>query len=265
MFSGFMVHAWQAGTLVALVAGVVGFFVVLRGAAFPAHAIPNGAFAGAAGASLLGASPTAGLLLASLLGALGIDLLGRRAKHDVATALVLVVMLGLGDLFVSQVSGDAEGIYALLFGSLFALPSVTPTLVLSVVCLALVVLVARPLVLSSTAPELAQVRGVPTRVLGLVFLALVALVTTLSVPLVGALLLFPLLLGPAAAAQLVVRRPLGAMVGSVLLSLITVWASLVLTYRTSWPVSFFVGVGCAGWYLGARVVVQLQRRSGGRS
>ena len=84
MFSGFMVNAWEVATIVAVVAGVVGFFVVLRGSAFPAHAIPNGAFAGAAGANLIGVSPLVGLGVFSLLAALGISSLGRRGRPDVA-------------------------------------------------------------------------------------------------------------------------------------------------------------------------------------
>ncbi len=98
MFSGFMVNAWEVSSVVAVVAGLVGFFVVLRGSAFVAHAVPNGSFAGAAGASLIGINTLIGLGAFSLLGALGIGLLGRRGRHDVVTALALVMMLGLGSL-----------------------------------------------------------------------------------------------------------------------------------------------------------------------
>src|SRR6202161_3086652 len=101
MFSGFMTNTWIVATIVAVVAGAVGFFVVLRGSAFVADALPTGAFAGAAGASLIGVSALIGLCVFSLLGALGIGWLGRRARHDVAVALALVVMLGLGALFLS--------------------------------------------------------------------------------------------------------------------------------------------------------------------
>src|ERR1700758_367579 len=101
VFSGFMVNAWMVGSIVALVAGLVGFFTVLRGSAFAAHAIPNGSFAGAAGAVLVGVNTLVGLGVFSLLGALGIGVLGRRGRHDVVTALALVMMLGLGSLFVS--------------------------------------------------------------------------------------------------------------------------------------------------------------------
>src|SRR6202453_384813 len=118
MFSSFMINAWEIGTIVAVVAGVVGFFVVLRGSAFVAHAIPNGSLAGAAGASLIGGNTILGFGVFALFGALGIGVLGRRGRHDVATALALVMMLGLGALFVSVRAEYAPEIYSLLFGEI---------------------------------------------------------------------------------------------------------------------------------------------------
>src|ERR1700753_3559993 len=113
MFSGFMMNTWIAGTIVAVIAGMTGFFAVLRGSTFAAHAIPNGAFAGAAGASLLGINVIWGLAVFALGGALGIGALGgesggRKARTDVVTALALVVMLGVGALFVSVGTSYAE-------------------------------------------------------------------------------------------------------------------------------------------------------------
>jgi zinc/manganese transport system permease protein len=102
VFAGFMINAWATATIVAVVGGVVGYFVVLRGAAFPAHAIPKGAFAGADGASLLGVSPLIGLGVFSLLGALGIGTLARRGRNDAVTALALVMMLAFGAAFLSR-------------------------------------------------------------------------------------------------------------------------------------------------------------------
>src|SRR5579859_7961133 len=121
MFSGFMVNTWTVATIVAAVAGVVGFFVVLRGSAFVADALPTGAFAGAAGASLVGVSTLVGLGVFSLLGALGIGWLGRRSRHDVATALTLVMMLGLGSLFLSLSTQYESEIYSLLFGEVLGI------------------------------------------------------------------------------------------------------------------------------------------------
>src|SRR5215470_6422746 len=117
MFSGFMVNTWTVATIVAVIAGVVGF-VVLRGSAFPAHAIPKGAFAGAAGASLLGINTLIGLGVFSLLAALGIGRLSRRGRSDVVTALALVLMLALGAAFLSRSSQYEPEIYSLLFGEI---------------------------------------------------------------------------------------------------------------------------------------------------
>src|SRR5262249_61867783 len=102
MFAPFMMNAWITATIVAVVAGIVGYFVVLRGSAFPAHAIPKGAFAGAAYAALIGVSTLLGLAVFALLGALGIGTLGRRGRNDVATALTLVMMLALAAAFLSR-------------------------------------------------------------------------------------------------------------------------------------------------------------------
>src|ERR1700729_2641492 len=118
-----MVNAWIVGTIVAVVAGAVGFFVVTRGSAFAAHALPNGSFAGAAGAALIGISTLIGLTVGCLLGALGIALLGRRGRHDVAPALVLVLMLALGSLFLSLSSQYAPAVYSLLFGEILGIGS----------------------------------------------------------------------------------------------------------------------------------------------
>src|SRR5579859_1237288 len=162
MFSGFMVNTWAVATIVAVIAGAVGFFVVLRGNAFPAHAIPKGAFAGAAGASLLGVSTLAGLGVASLLSALGIGWLGRRGRSDVVTALALVVMLALGAAFLSRTSQYEPEIYALLFGEILGVSTtqLLPVAVLGLVCVAAVVAMYRPLMLSSVAPEIAEAKGI---------------------------------------------------------------------------------------------------------
>ena len=118
MFAGFMVNAWTVGTVVAVVAGVVGFFVVLRGSAFAAHAIPNGAFAGAAGANLLGLNTSSGWGSSRSWPRSGIGSLGRRGRHDVVTALALVLMLALGALFLSRSTEYEPEIYSLLFGEI---------------------------------------------------------------------------------------------------------------------------------------------------
>src|SRR5580658_2868940 len=145
-----MVNAWVVATIVAVVGGAVGFFVVLRGSAFVAHAIPNGSFAGAAAASLVGVNALIGLGVFSLGGALGIGLLGRRGRHDVATALTLVFMLGLGALFLSFSVEYAPEIYSLLFGEVLGISvnEIAPVAVLGAVCIVAIMVLYRPLMLS---------------------------------------------------------------------------------------------------------------------
>jgi len=254
MFSSFMLNTWVAGTAVAVIAGVTGFFAVLRGSTFAAHAIPNGAFAGAAGAALLGLNPFAGLAAFSVAGALGIAALSRRARSDVATALTFVMMLGVGALFVSWSTQYAQEAYSLLFGEVFGVSAaeVRPIVVLGAVSVAAIVVMFRPLLLSSALPEVAEARGVPPRRMELAFLLVMALATSMTVPVVGALLMFSLMIGPAAAARSLTARPGLAMALSVLIALVTVWAAIAASYQSNWPLGFFVGVIGAAFFLAGK-------------
>lgn len=254
MFENFMISTWIAGTIVAVVAGVVGFFVVLRGSSFVAHAIPNSAFAGAAGASLVGASTVAGLLVFAVAGALGIGWLGKRGRHDVATALAIVVMLGLGSLFLSFSVEYAPEIYSLLFGEVLGVSNseLAPTAILGILAVLAVAALYRPLMLTSTMPELAEARGVRRQRVEMVFLVIVAVVTTMSVPVVGALLMFSLMIGPPAAARSFTATPLVAMLLSVGFALASVWTAIALSYLTNWPIGFFVGAIGVVFYLAGR-------------
>ena len=243
MFSGFMLNTWTVATMVAVVAGVVGFFIVLRGSSFVADAVPQGAFAGAAGASLIGVSTLLGLAVFALIGALGIGWLSRRSRQDVATALALVVMLGLGALFLSLSTEYAPEIYSLLFGEVLGVSTneVAPVAALGAVCVAAIIVMYRPLMLSSVAPELAEARGVSSHRMEMCFLVVVALATSMSLPVVGALLIFSLMVGPPAAARSFTSKPLLAMALSVVIALVTVWVAIAASYTSNWPIGFFVG------------------------
>lgn len=262
MFSGFMVNAWIVASIVAVVAGAVGFFVVLRGSAFVAHAIPNGAFAGAAGAVLLGVGTIVGLGVFSLLGALTIGLLGRRGRHDAVTALALVTMLGLGALFLSLSSEYEPAVYSLLFGEVLGISSTElgPTAALAVVCVLAVSLLYRPLMLSSVLGEVGEARGIDRFRMELAFLVVVALATTMTVPVVGTLLIFSLMIGAPAAARSFTDRPERALFLSVLLALLTVWAAIALSYTTNYPIGFFVGTAGAVLYAIGRLWAAIGRR-----
>jgi zinc/manganese transport system permease protein len=248
MFGGFMMHAWIVAKMVSVVGGAVGFFIVMRGSAFVAHAIPNGAFAGAAGASLVGVSTLLGLGVFSLGGALGIGLLSRRGRHDVATALSLVFMLGLGALFLSFSVEYAPAVYSLLFGEVLGISDneIWPTIALTAVCLLALAILWRPLLLASVLPDGAQ--GLDPFKLEIAFLVLVALATTVTVPVVGTALIFSLMIGPPAAARAFTARPGVALALSVAIAIVVVWAAIALSYYTNWPVGFFVGMFSAGAY-----------------
>ena len=255
MFSGFMVNAWIVATIVAIVGGAIGFFVVLRGSSFVAHAVPNGSFAGAAAASLIGINSLIGLGVFSLGGALGIGLLGRRGRHDVATALTLVFMLGLGALFLGFSAGYGPEIYSLLFGEVLGISTnqLAPTIALAIASLAALALIYRPLLLSSVVPEAAHARGISPFVVELCFLLVVALATTMTVPVVGTALIFSLMIGPPAAARAFASRPPLAIALSVAIALVAVWSAIALSYQTNWPVGFYVGSISAASYACGRV------------
>jgi zinc/manganese transport system permease protein len=262
MFSGFMTNAWIVATIVAVIAGVVGLFVVLRADAFPAHAIPNGAFAGAAGAALVGANALVGLGTFAVAAALGIGWLGRRGRHDVVTALALVMMLALGALFLSHTTEYSPEIFSLLFGELLGVSAsqILPTAVLAVLCIAAIVALYRPLLFSSAVPEIAEAKGIRIHRLEIIFLVVLALATAMTVPVVGALLIFSLMIGPPAAARALTSRPPSSIGLSVAFSLVTVWAAIASSYLTDWPIGFFVGMFSASAYALARISTGLARR-----
>jgi zinc/manganese transport system permease protein len=266
VFSGFMVNAWTVGSIVAVVAGLVGFFTVLRGSAFVAHAIPNGSLAGAAGASLIGVNTILGFGAFALVGALAIGRLGRRGRHDVATALTLVMMLALGALFLSFSVEYAPEVYSLLFGEILGVSTsqLIPTVVLAVVCVAAIASLYRPLMLSSLLPDVAEAHGIATYRMELAFLLVVALVTTMTVPVVGTLLVFSLMIGAPAAARSFTDKPVTAMLLSAVIALVIVWAAIALSYQTNYPVGFFVGTISAAAYTFGRAWAAWRRRVRGR-
>jgi len=257
-----MSNAWLAASMVAVIAGIVGFFAVLRGSSFAAHALPQGAFAGAAGASLLGVSPLLGLGVFAVLGALVMAWLGRRGRRDVATALALVLLLGVGALFLSMTVEYSSEIFALLFGEILGVSTaqLVPLAVLGLVAVAAVATVYRPLMLSSVLAEGAETRGVSAFRMEVVFLVIMAIATTMTVPVVGAFLMFSLMIAPAASARLLVKRPGPAMGLTVAIALVTVWSAVAAAYVTNWPVGFFVGTFGVAAYGVTRVGIALGRR-----
>jgi len=239
----FMQHAFEAGTIVAIIAGIVGYFVVLRRSSFAAHALSHVGFAGAAGAVLFGVDPIIGLLLFTSGGGITIALLGRRAAaRDVQIGTVLAFMLGLGVLFISLYSGYATEAYSILFGEILGISSsdVLVTLIASQVILLLTAVVYRPLLFASLDEDVAEAKGLPTLFLGVVFMLLVAVATSISVQVVGVLLIFALMVTPAAIAQRLAKRPVHGIMISIIIALFAMWIGLFVSFYEPYPVSFFI-------------------------
>src|SRR3977135_4046580 len=172
-----MVHAFEAGTVVAIVAGAIGYFVVLRGSAFAAHALSHIGFAGATGAVVLGLSPIIGLLVFTLGSGVAIGALGNRIRgRDVTIGIVLAWTLGLGVLFISLYRGYATEAYAILFGEILGISTtdVAVTLAAGVIPLVAVVAIYSPLLFSSVDEDLAAAKGVPVTLLSIAFMAVLA-------------------------------------------------------------------------------------------
>ncbi|MBW4022091.1 MAG: metal ABC transporter permease [Proteobacteria bacterium] len=254
MFASFMTNTWIVATIIAIVAGCVGFFVVLRGATFAAHALPLGTFPGAAAASLLGINPLWGLFVFAGLGVAGIGRLARRQRNDVATALVLIALLGFGTLCLSLSGHYEQSVYGLLFGEVLGIGAadIPPVAGVSFLVILMLGLCFRPLLLTSVSADLGAARGVSASMIDRLFLGLLATATAMALPVVGALLVFSLMVGPAAAARLCTSRPIAAMAVSVALALGIVWSAIALSYWTDWPIGFFVGAFAASAYGAAR-------------
>jgi zinc/manganese transport system permease protein len=256
----FMQNAFIAGTIVAILAGMVGYFMVLRGQSFAGHSLANVGFAGATGAALFGIEPLFGLFAAGILAAFGIHWLGlgvrSSQRNDVAIGAVFTASLALGFLFVHLSTAQANNIYNVLFGNVLGISNadVLVTGIMAIPSLALVLLAARPLLFASVDPIVAEAHGVPVKWLGLGFLLVLALVVAVAVQVVGVLLIFALLVTPASTARRLSNRPMVGILLSVILAIIFTWLGLIAGYYTPFPVSFFITTFAFGFYILVRVV-----------
>ncbi len=263
----FVQNAFLAGTIVAVVTAVMGYFVVLRAQAFAGEALADIGFAGATGAALLGVNALLGMFFLALLAALGMGALGERVRgRDVEIGMVLSFALGLGVLFLSiytqSGTNAAEGV-SVLFGSIL---SVTRTNVLITLAggsatLLLIAFLFRPLLFASIDPEVALTRGVPVRLLSVVLLMLHGITTAESVTVVGVLLVLALLIAPAATAMRLTRRPLTSIALAVTLGLLFTWGGLILAFAGTGrhlPVSFYISALAALSYFVSVVVNRIR-------
>ena len=243
----FMQNAYLTGTLVALSAGVIGYFVVLRGQSFATHTLSQVGFPGAAAGVLFHAPPVLGLAAFCMAAALGIGVSGRgidagRRSETAAVGGILAFSLALGLLFVRLYSGSAQGVYGFLFGSILGIADadVLVTALTTAVALGVMAAIGRPLLFASVDPEAASARAVPVRFLSIAFLVVVALSVAESVQVVGTLLVFALLVTPGAVALRISSSPASALALTVGLALVFVWAGLAISYFTLVPVGFVV-------------------------
>ena len=252
----FMRNAFEAATVVAIVSGLVGYFLVLRGQAFAAHALSHVGFTGATAAVLIGTTPLWGMILATVAAGIGIGLMGEHLhQRDVAIGIVLALMLGLGLLFLHFFTAYATQVTALLFGNVLAVDvrTVWTLLAVGIVIVAALAIISRPLLFASLQPEVAEAKGVSLRLYSVLFLAIVALATAECAQIVGVLLVFALMVGPAAAAQRLTSGIGRGLLLSAVLALLEAWAGITLAFYTDWPSSFWISALSAGVYLFAAV------------
>ncbi len=260
----FMQTAFAAGFVVALVAGAVGYFLVLRNLAFAGHALSHVGFAGATGALLVGVAPFWGLLALTLAASTAMGLLGERLRgRDVAVGVILSLSLGLGVLFLHLYTSYATQATSLLFGNVLGVSrdNLRYLMLLAVLSLGALAAISRPLIFATLDPELAEAKGLSLRLVSVLFLLIVGVAVAEAVQVVGILLVFALMVGPAAAA---LRLTPGLKTGvalAVLLAIAETWIGITLAYVTDWPPTFWITLLSSAAYLLAVLAQPLAHRA----
>jgi zinc/manganese transport system permease protein len=275
----FMVNAFRAGAIVAIVAGVMGWFMVLRRQTFAGHTLALSAFPGAAGATLIGVAASYGYFAFCTAAAVAIALATRagggaggtaarsRVSESALTGIVQAAVLACGLLFVALYQGFLNGTTALLFGSFLGITTSQVTLLGATALGVLLVLAAigRPLLFASVDPDVAAARGVPVRALSVAFLVLLGAAVAETAQITGALLVFALLVMPAAAAQRLTARPAAGLLLTVIIGSVVTWAGLTAAFYSPYPIGFWVTSFAFAVYLAAQAAPALvNRRQAGR-
>jgi zinc/manganese transport system permease protein len=260
----FMVNAFRAGSVVAVLAGTIGWFMVLRRQTFAGHTLALIGFPGAAGAVLIGLSAELGFFAFCIGGALVIaavpsDRSGRFSEESAIIAVVQTFALACGFLFASLYRGSLSRINSLLFGTFLGVTEAQVRTLAAVTVISLVVLaiVGRSLLFASVDPEVAGAAGVPTRGLAILFLVLLGVAAAEASQITGSLLIFALLVLPAASAQSLTARPMLGLGLSVGLALIVTWSGLAIAYYSPYPIGFWITSIAFGLYVAARCVPRL--------
>ncbi|MGE5290876.1 MAG: metal ABC transporter permease [Micromonosporaceae bacterium] len=265
----FMVNAFRAGAVVAVIAGAIGWFMVLRRQSFAGHTLSLAAFPGAAGATLIGVSAVYGYFAFCIGAALIIAVAtkdrraaGGLATESALTGTVQAFTLACGLLFVALYNGFLNGTTALLFGSFLGI-TVGQVAVLSAVGVAVLVVVtaiARPLLFASVDPDVAAARGVPVRALSVAFLVLLGAAVAETAQITGALLVFALLVMPAATAQRLTPRPLASLIITLAIGWAVTWAGLFAAYYSPYPIGFYVTTFAFAAFLAAHIAAAGRQR-----
>ncbi len=265
----FMVDAFRAGTIVAVIAGAMGWFMVLRRQSFAGHTLAVAAFPGAAGATLIGISATYGYF--ALCGGTAVVIAlatrnrspaGSRASESALIGIVQAFALACGLLFVALYKGFLNGTTALLFGSFLGITAGQVVLLAAVGLgvLGVLAVIGRPLLFASVDPDVAAARGVPVRALSVAFLVLLGAAVAETAQITGALLVFALLVMPAATAQRLTPRPLAGLVLTVVIGWAVTWAGLIAAYYSPYPIGFYVTSFAFAAYLAAHIGVAARQR-----
>jgi len=264
----FMVNAFRAGTVVAIMSGLIGWFMVLRRQSFAGHTLAVIGFPGGAGAVLIGVSAQLGFYAFCIAGAIVIAVLPSRgpsgfSEESAVIGTIQAVALACGFWFVTLYSGNLNGVNALLFGSFFGVTTsdVRTVTVVAVVALAVLAVIARPLLFASIDPDVAAARGVPVRALSILFTVLLGVAAAASTQITGALLVFALLVIPAAVAQTLTSRPGLSAALSVGLAVAIAWLGLGIAYYSPYPIGFWITTFAFATFVIARGVATAGRHA----
>ena len=251
----FMTNAFLAGLCIALAAGVMGYFTIARHSTFAAHALAHIGLPGATGAVLLGLPVSAGLGVFALGGALVIGALGKKAsQREIAT--------GLGLFFARMSSSASQQMQSILFGSILTITDgqIIGFAIFDVLLLAVLAVIYRPLLFSSLDEQVAQAKGVPVGFMNICFMTIMAGVITIAVPAVGTLLIFALVITPAATANIIARSPFKAMVVATVICLISIWGGLVISAMFPAPPSFIIVTISTLFWAVAKAIESFKRK-----
>jgi zinc/manganese transport system permease protein len=262
----FMVNALLAGSIVAVVAGVVGWLMVLRGETFAGHTLAMMSFPGASAAALAGVPAAWGYFAFCGAGALAIAGVPGAERHSwrertASTGAVQALALAAGFLLLNLYGGVLGDLETLLFGDLLGISDarVLALLALGAASLCALAAVARPLLFASLDPDVAAARGVPVRALSVAFLLVLGLTVAATSQITGVLLVFALLVTPAATAQALTSRPAASLLVTIALGLLIVWIGLGISYFSVYPAGFFITMTAFAFYVLARALAAARR------